>query len=31
MKEYVGLRAKLCRYLKDVNHESEKAKSTKNV
>ena len=31
MKEYVGLRAKTCSYLKDNNHESEKAKSTKNV
>ena len=31
MKEFVGLRAKTCSYLKDNNDEDEKAKDTKKV
>ena len=29
MKEFVGLRAKTCSYLKDNNDKDKKAKSTK--
>ena len=31
MKEFVGLRAKTCNYLKDNNDEDKKAKDTKRV
>ena len=29
MKEFVGLRAKICSYLKDNNDENKKAKGTR--
>ena len=31
MKEFIGLRAKTCGYLKDNNDEDKKAKATKSV
>ena len=31
MKEFVGLRAKTYSYLTEGNHESDKAKSAKNI